>query len=417
VTHRIVFALACALPFALPQVPSQAPGQAQQSASVLHPPVFELVESAPIETTLDHPEVRNADVVWIEMIESAARTLDFAEFYASSAPGSKLEGVIKALETAAARGVKVRFLLDLKFTSTYPEMSLRLKAIKDLELRVLDLESTTRGILHAKYFIVDGEEVFIGSQNFDWRSLEHIQELGVRVAAPDVAKAVNDVFALDWALAGGEKLDPVSLAPQGYVFPTRIGEGAAEINVTPVFSPKVLMPDPKLWELLKIVELIDSARERVRVQVMTYKPVGRDKVYFDALEAALRRCAARGVKVELLCADWSKRKGTIEGLQSLEPLENVEVRMTTIPQWSGGFIPFARVSHAKYMVVDGRRAWIGTSNWEREYFSTSRNLGLIVEGKSVGEALDKIFVSVWNSTYASPVDPSAHYEAPKIDDK
>ena len=239
----------------------------------------------------------------------------------------------------------------------------------------------------------------------------------MHVAQPDIAKAVGDVFTLDWALAGGEKLDPASLAPQGYVFPARIGEGKDEINVTPVFSPKVLLPDPKLWELVKIVELIDNARETVRVQVMSYKPVGRDKVYFDSLEAALRRAAARGVKVELLCADWSKRKGTIEGLQSLEPLDNLEVRMTTIPQWSGGFIPFARVSHAKYMVVDGRRAWIGSSNWEREYFSSNRNLGLIIEGKSVGAQLDMIFTSIWNSSYASAVDPSAHYEAPKIDDK
>ena len=57
------------------------------------------------------------------------------------------------------------------------------------------------------------------------------------------------------------------------------------------------------------------------------------------------------------------------------------------------------------------------SNWEREYFTSNRNLGLIVEGKSVGAQLDGIFASVWNSNYAAPVDPSAHYEAPKIDDK
>jgi phosphatidylserine/phosphatidylglycerophosphate/cardiolipin synthase-like enzyme len=411
VIHRLPTLLFAALLLAF--APLQQPG----ARSLLHPPVFELVESAPIETTLDHPDVRNADVVWVEMIQSAAQSLDFAEFYASSSPNSKLEKVMAALETAAARGVKVRFLLDLKFTSTYPEMSTRLKAIPGLELRVLDRSNSTRGILHAKYFVVDGEEVFIGSQNFDWRSLEHIQELGVRVAQPDIAKAVNDVFTLDWALAAGQQLDPQSLAPQGYVFPARIGEGEAELKVTPVFSPKVLLPDPKLWELLKIVELIDNARETVRVQVMTYKTTGRDKLYFDTLEAPLRRAAARGVKVQLLCADWSKRKGTIEGLQSLEPLDGIEVRMTTIPQWSGGFIPFARVSHAKYMVIDGKRAWIGTSNWEREYFASNRNLGLIVEGKSVGAQLERIFASVWDSSYASPVDPCAHYEAPKIDDK
>ncbi|HUR28426.1 MAG TPA: phospholipase D-like domain-containing protein, partial [Planctomycetota bacterium] len=279
-SQRLSF-LTCAfvaLPFLLQEVPAPR--------SSLHPPIFELVESAPVETTLDHAETRNADVVWIEMIDSAAQSLDFAEFYASSAPGTKLEQVIAALETAAARGVKIRFLLDQKFTATYPETMERLKKLPGLELRVLDLSDSTRGVLHAKYFVVDREEVFIGSQNFDWRSLEHIQELGVRVAQPDVAKAVNDVFTLDWGTAGGERIDPPSLAPGGYVFPARIGEGEDEVRVTAVFSPKVLLPDPRSWELPKLVELIDSAKETVRVQVMTYKTIGRDKVYFDALEAA-----------------------------------------------------------------------------------------------------------------------------------
>ena len=221
------------------------------------------------------------------------------------------------------------------------------------------------GVLHAKYFTIDGSEVWIGSQNFDWRSLEHIQELGVRVVQPEVARSVNDVFALDWAFAGGEKLVATSLAPGGYNFPVQLGSGESALQLTPVFSPQSMLPDAKLWELPKIVELIDGARTSVRVQVMSYRTLARDKTYFDTLEAALRRAAARGVKVELLCADWSKRAGTIEGLQSLEPLENVEVRLTTIPQWTGGYIPFARVSHAKYMVIDAQRGWIGTSNWER----------------------------------------------------
>lgn len=409
--HRLAL-LPCAL-LAL----QTAPPKSAPTTGVLHPEAFELVESAPLETTLDHPEIRNADVVWTEMIGHAARTLDFGEFYACSSPGSKLESVMAALEAATARGVKVRFLLEKKFTTTYPEMVARLKALTGLELRILDLSDTTHGILHAKYFVVDKEEVFIGSQNFDWRSLEHIQELGVRVVQPEVARAVNDVFALDWAFAGGEKLVPASLAPQGYNFPVHLGSGESGLELTPVFSPQSMLPDAKLWELSKIADLIDSARASVRVQVMSYRTLARDKTYFDTLEAALRRAAARGVKVELLCADWSKRAGTIEGLQSLEPLENVEVRLTTIPQWSGGYIPFARVSHAKYVVVDAQRAWIGTSNWERDYFTNSRNLGVIVEGKQVGSQLDSFFASTWNSAYAARVDPAAKYAAPKFDDK
>ena len=405
------FALA-PLVLALAPLAPRAAGEPQAESA--RPVAFELVESFPCETVLDHPGIRDAAVVWPEMIAGARRSLDFGEFYASSAPGSRLEATIAAIEGAAARGVRVRFLVDARFAKTYPADLERLRKIPGLALRVLDLSASTRGVLHAKYFVVDGEELYVGSQNFDWRSLEHIQELGARVVHPEIARAASDAFAIDWAIAGGE---PRPAAPRPYAFPVEIGSGEAALKVGLSVAPEPLLADPATYELPQLVALIDGAKTRVRVQVMTYRTQGRDKVFFDALESALRRAAARGVAVELLCADWSKRKGTIEGLQSLEPLENVEVRLTTIPQWSGGFVPYARVCHAKYLVVDGARAWIGTSNWERDYFTASRNLGLVIEGPSVAAELDGFFLSTWNSPYAAPVDPAAKYEAPKYGDR
>jgi len=67
-------------------------------------------------------------------------------------------------------------------------------------------------------------------------------------------------------------------------------------------------------------------------------------------------------------------------------------------------------------VADGRRAWIGTSNWERGYFHASRNVGLLVEGRSSGERLQRFFADVWDSAYAEEVDPDATYEPPRIGD-
>jgi hypothetical protein len=118
--------------------------------------------------------------------------------------------------------------------------------------------------------------------------------------------------------------------------------------------------------------------------------------------------------VQLLLSDWSKSPGTIEGLKSLQVVPNIDVRLNTIPQWSGGFVPFARVGHAKYMVVDGRRAWIGTGNWEGDYFTQSRNAGLIVDSPKVGERLDRYFADAWGSPYAYEVDPCATYEPARV---
>ena len=374
--------------------------------------VLELVESVPVETTLDHPDLRDAYVVWPEMIDRAQKTLDFAEFYASDDPDnrqSRLETVTRAVERAAARGVQVRFLAEKVFQKTYPELLARLDAKDGIEVRIYDFGAIAGGVLHAKYFLVDGREVYVGSQNFDWRSLQHIQELGARVIEPGVARAFLDVFETDWALAGGG--DKRNRTRTGsYLFPASVSDA----QVTPVFSPTGWLPDPTLWDLPRLVEMIDRATRTVRVQLLTYKTTARDGSYFDALDAALRRAASRGVQVQLLLADWSKRKGTIEGLQSLQVTPGIDVRMSTIPPFSGGFVPFARVGHAKYMVVDGRRAWIGTGNWEGDYFTQSRNAGLVIDSPKFGERLDRYFADAWGSTYAYDVDACATYEPPRV---
>lgn len=379
------------------------------------PEPIELVESFPIETALDHADIRDADVVWRELIDGAKQSLDFAEFYASDQPGSKLTPVLEAVERAAARGVKVRFLAEKKFQITYPEVLERLARSQGIAVRTYDVKALTGGILHAKYFTIDGETTCLGSQNFDWRSLEHIQELGVVVRSREATTVWQAVYETDWALAGGTPLADAMRAPDKTTFPLVIGSGSTAVRLTPVASPAPILPDANSWDLPKIVSLIDGAKKSVHVQLLTYKMTNSSD-YFADIENALRRAAARGVKVQLLVADWCMRKGTIEGLQALEPLVNVEVKLVTIPQWSGGFVPYARVVHAKFLCVDGERAWLGTSNWERDYFFQSRNVGLIVEGGTVPPRLDAFFQDGWTSAYAKPVDPCASYSAPKIGD-
>jgi phosphatidylserine/phosphatidylglycerophosphate/cardiolipin synthase-like enzyme len=104
----------------------------------------------------------------------------------------------------------------------------------------------------------------------------------------------------------------------------------------------------------------------------------------------------------------------IGGLESMSLVPGITVKLITIPQWSGGFIPYARVAHAKYLVVDGERAWIGTSNWERSYFYQTRNVGLILDGASLAGRLDRFFADGWNSPYATAVDPCASYAPPRV---
>jgi len=377
-----------------------------QSPSPVELPSLQLVESVPVETTLGHPEVPDARETWPAMIAGAREELCFAQFYASGQPGSALDPTLAAIRAAAERGVRVRFLLDQRFRATYPEIPAELAKLPRTEVRFLDLKPHTGGVLHAKYFLVDAREAFVGSQNFDWRSLEHIQELGLRVRDERLCRQLKSYFELDWALAGGARPE----------LPARTEQPApAATEVELVGSPQSLLPAGASWDLPRILALIAGAKQSVRVQLLTYKMTTRDDGFWPELEAALRGAAARGVQVELLLADWCQRAGTIEGLQALEPLENVAVRLVTIPPWSGGFVPFARVVHAKYLVVDGAAAWLGTSNWERNYFHASRNVGFVIHGGALPGELERFFAAGWGSPYAKPVDPCARYTAPRID--
>ena len=379
-----------------------APREATSEAAIA------LVESPPVETTLDHPDVANAADEWIAMIDGARRTIDFAEFYASEPEAndhaeSKLTPVIVAIERAVARGVKVRFLADSVFAPKYPDTLERLRRAGAV-VRIIDFGKRGGGILHAKYFVVDRTEAFVGSQNFDWRALSHIQEMGVHVSSPAFAGALLDILDTDWELAAGAAATTRVRSRDTGEARTRTGE-----HVTLTASPKGWLPDESSWELPQLVAVLDGATRTIDVQVLTYKTKERDGSPFPTLDEALRRAAVRGVHVRLLVSEWASKPGSDSRLvlEELAKVTNVEVRVIAIPRWSGGEIPFARVAHAKYMVVDAAlpaaRAWIGTSNWEGDYFTKSRNVGVIVDGGKLPARLDGIFADGWSGPYGRPL--------------
>lgn len=393
---------------------------ADEGAQPAQPPALpraELIESWPSETTLDDPGVREATDVWIELIDGAQRTLDVEEFYAVSSPGSALEEVVAAIERAADRGVQVRFIVDHKFygipgNDTLPQ---RLDAHERIEVRVLDLSAVSGGVQHSKFFVVDGERAVLGSQNFDWRSLEHIQELGMVFEASPVSAALAEVFELDWALAGGASLDEALAAvgaADGVESATVLLDGEP-VTVRAALSPKGLLPQGATWDLPLIVEAIDGAKERVRVQVMSYAVANYDGSTFTEIDDALRRADERGVAVELIVANWQKSRKKVAHLKEMQARPHTTVRFVNIPEHSAGFVPFARVVHAKYVTVDGERAWLGTSNFSGDYFLQSRNVGVVLEGAPAAARLDTIFERLWQSDYAETVDPLAEYEAPR----
>ncbi|HEY6192302.1 MAG TPA: phospholipase D-like domain-containing protein [Bacteroidota bacterium] len=386
-------------------------------------PDFEIVESIPVETVLDNPDVRNTGEVWLEMINRATRSLDIEQFYISNQAGEPLDEVLRAIIRAAERGVTVRVLVDSRMYKTYPESADLFGKQKNIEMRVIDYGQIAGGVQHAKYFIVDNTEVFFGSQNFDWRALKHIHELGVRMRHPQAVRVYEDIFNLDWDLSklsrgaqtAAERqviIDARVMIPGHYSTPFQLVEpGNDTIVFSPTCSPRGLIPDTALWDETQIVRLIDGATSGVMCQFLTYSPVGRDKSYYPVLENALRRAAARGVKVKMIVSDWSKEHPVEDYLKSLAQIPNIQVKYSVIPDWSKGYVSFARVEHLKYLVVDSASCWIGTANWEKSYFYSTRNVGVSVQNGRISKLLRRIFLKGWDGPYTEAVRAEVDYRS------
>jgi phosphatidylserine/phosphatidylglycerophosphate/cardiolipin synthase-like enzyme len=371
------------------------------------------VESVPVETDLDLAGIRNTLPVWREMLASAKESIDIETFYFAAMEGEPLDVILREIEDAGKRGVRVRIISEQKFYETYPEPLNTLASWEHIQVRIFDFSRISGGVMHAKYFIIDGRQVFIGSQNFDWRSFEHIHELGIRIEDSPAAAFFSDLFERDWLVAESHKTSPEAWQPADVAGRLSVECGDRLVDITPVYSPIGCIPDSSLWEETHIVALLDSAEESICIQLLNYSPAGYGE-YYGVLDNALRRAAARRVKVKMLCSNWAIRFPVIDYLKSLTAVPGITVKLSTIPEYSGGFIPYARVEHAKYLVVDGREFWIGTANWSKGYFYESRNVGLVVRDEQLAGQVQAYFDNTWDSEYNEVIDLGRKYEPPQI---
>lgn len=373
-------------------------------------PGFELIHTVPVDTALGTDDLRQPGPVWTELFDGAKSSIDIGQFYAADHPGSVLDRVIERLEAAGKRGVMIRFLLEEKGIKLSEATTLeRLRAIPNLTFRVLPYASVSGGIIHAKYLVVDGKQAFVGSQNFDWRSLEHIHETGLLISDATVVGQVQAIFEQDWnaQLALSEN-KPVQQPVAGKE-PPRSGNYL-------VASPQRYNPPGVGDSQLELPRLLGEATREVRVQLLDYAPLayGPDKTrpYYAVIDNAVRAAAARGVSIKLMVSNWNTDRLELPYLKSLAVLPNVQIKIVTLPEARQGFIPYARVIHSKTMEIDGQVAWIGTSNWLGGYLDNSRNLEVVLRNEAMAKRIGQLHEQLWDGPYARALDIAKEYPEP-----
>ena len=122
------------------------------------------------------------------LLDGAHETLDVINPYVTD------KGMIRRIEAAARRGVRVRLFAPAKANN---------KACAAAQLshhgRLLDAGVQILGhpaMLHAKAFVRDGEEVLVGTCNLDAWSLKRFFEIDVRVRSSALAARFDERFAV-----------------------------------------------------------------------------------------------------------------------------------------------------------------------------------------------------------------------------
>ncbi|XP_074075169.1 5'-3' exonuclease PLD3 [Macrotis lagotis] len=392
-----------------------------------------LVESIPEGLTFPkgpvHPSISQA---WLDLMAGAQHSLDIASFYwtltnndtQTQEPSAQQgEEILRQLQSLAPRGVSVRVAVS-KPRGPQPQADLQSLLTSGAQVRMVDMQRLTHGVLHTKFWVVDQTHIYIGSANMDWRSLTQVKELGVVVyncscLAQDLAK----VFEAYWYLGQPDSSIP-SPWPDNYTTHYNL-ETPMELhlNGTPAqaflsSAPPSLCGGGRTPDLRALLSLVNDARQFVYVAVMNYLPImeySHPRRFWPAIDDALRRAACeRGVQVRLLVSCWSHSEPALRPfLLSLAALQDnhthydVKVRLFVVPSTEAqARIPYARVNHNKYMVTD-RSTYVGTSNWSGNYFTQTAGSALVVnqsEASGLHTQLKAVFLRDWDSPYSHTLD-------------
>jgi cardiolipin synthase len=280
------------------------------------------------------------------------------------------EPVVAALERAVRRGVECRVLVDAMGSKRWVgELFARLKAagvhchlMMQYGLLRRPLErSDLRN--HRKIAVIDGRVGYTGSQNLiaaGFKAGLTYEEMVVRVAGP-VALELQFVFVGDWYVETEEVLDDDAYFP---VPKTPGAVGAQVLPSGPTFAPES--------NQRMLLALIHGARESVTIVTPYFIP---DEPLLAALEIAV----LRGVRVDLIACEQEDQ--WLVGHAQKSYYEELLEAGIGVHLFAESFL------HAKFVTIDGRAAFVGSSNLDVRSFVLNAEVTLLVYDDAITEQL------------------------------
>jgi cardiolipin synthase A/B len=288
----------------------------------------------------------------MDLIRNAERSIDLTMFIlGDDATGGT---VVDALAESAARGVRVRLILDAVGSRRSLRRATRLLGTAGAQVRAFmplrhsPVRGRTNLRSHRKLGVFDGEHVFAGGMNLADEymgptarpaSAPRWRDLAAMASGPSAADALA-LFESDWRFCRGpgRVVDDPSCADRA------VPRGDAVVQVV-ASGPD--MPTDTLYDLF-LTEIFD-ARERIAIATPYYVP--------DApLQHALVLSARRGVKTEILVP--SRSNHGVADVARRQLLRELRAAGAVVHYYGLGMV------HAKAMVIDDAFAYVGSPNFD-----------------------------------------------------
>jgi phosphatidylserine/phosphatidylglycerophosphate/cardiolipin synthase-like enzyme len=191
---------------------------------------------------------------------------------------------------------------------------------------------------HIKTLVVDNSVAIIMNLNLTRSAFKSNREFGIVTTEPSAVHTATEIFNADWSRS--EEPEP---------------------------GPLVVSPSNSREELLGLIE---GATESLDI----YAEVMRDREVVSAILDAQER----GVEVRLVMSDDADDNGDDERAELADA--GVQVRIENSPY-----------IHAKLVLADGQRAFVGSENFTATSLDQNRELGIIVTEPSAIARIQSVF--------------------------
>jgi phosphatidylserine/phosphatidylglycerophosphate/cardiolipin synthase-like enzyme len=188
----------------------------------------------------------------------------------------------------------------------------------------------SKGLMHRKILVLDKSQVFLGSANLTQSSLRHHHNLVLGLYSPGLAHFLENPTSTSFAFDIQDQ--------KGEIF---------------------LLPDPEKTGLLKLIETLNQAKNKITVAMFT--------LTHAEIAEALTQAQRRGVAVTIAVDYYTARGASKKALRTLEK-EGIKILLSQGKE----------LLHHKWAIVDEQTLIMGSANWTKAAFTKNHDFLLFL---------------------------------------